>query len=363
MKFLDLTGVSRLKEKILEVVNAHTSDVNAHITETDREKIDKVPDDIEGMINDKAPATHTHSKIQDIGDGRDLSFCYSINGLDAAWWFAAWDNNVLRAISATNVRTSIGAAPTDHGKHIPNRCEGTDDWDNATYTGYYMANNAQNAPTTGWLFGHVISHNDSYLIQELYAFTAITADKNVPKYLRVRHNGTWCSWIDVTVSKAVPSDAKFTDTVYTHPTSSGNKHIPSGGSSGQYLKWSSDGTATWSSITDNDTKNTAGSTDSSSKLYLVGATSQAANPQTYSHDTAYVGTDGHLYSNSKQAVNLSDTQALTNKTYNGYSLGDACAKAVATTVASGNTSLVTSGAVYTAINDAVGAVNTILDSI
>ena len=47
-----------------------------------------------------------------------------------------------------------------------------------------------------------------------------------------------------------------------------------------------------------DTKNTAGSTNSSSKLYLIGATSQAANPQTYSHDTAYVGTDGCLYSNS-----------------------------------------------------------------
>lgn len=32
---------------------------------------------------------------------------------------------------------------------------------------------------------------------------------------------------------------------YTHPTTSGNKHIPSGGSSGQLLRWASDGTATW----------------------------------------------------------------------------------------------------------------------
>lgn len=32
---------------------------------------------------------------------------------------------------------------------------------------------------------------------------------------------------------------------YTHPTTSGNKHIPSGGSSGQILKWSADGTAAW----------------------------------------------------------------------------------------------------------------------
>ena len=48
-----------------------------------------------------------------------------------------------------------------------------------------------------------------------------------------------------TVNADVPSGAKFTDTVYTHPTTSGNKHIPSGGSSGQVLGWQSDGVAKW----------------------------------------------------------------------------------------------------------------------
>lgn len=42
-----------------------------------------------------------------------------------------------------------------------------------------------------------------------------------------------------------------TNTVYSHPTTSGNKHIPSGGSSGQILRWSADGTATWGA--DNNT--------------------------------------------------------------------------------------------------------------
>ena len=40
-------------------------------------------------------------------------------------------------------------------------------------------------------------------------------------------------------------------TAYSHPTSSGNKHIPSGGSSGQILRWSADGTAVWGN--DNNT--------------------------------------------------------------------------------------------------------------
>lgn len=32
---------------------------------------------------------------------------------------------------------------------------------------------------------------------------------------------------------------------YIHPTASGNKHIPAGGATGQILKWTADGTATW----------------------------------------------------------------------------------------------------------------------
>ena len=43
-----------------------------------------------------------------------------------------------------------------------------------------------------------------------------------------------------------------------------------------------------------DTKNTAGSTNTSSKIFLIGATSQATNPQTYSQDTVFVNTSGQL---------------------------------------------------------------------
>ena len=50
---------------------------------------------------------------------------------------------------------------------------------------------------------------------------------------------------------------------------------------------------------DNDTKNTAGSTDTSSKIFLIGATSQAANPQTYSDNEIYA-TSGVLTTKSVQ---------------------------------------------------------------
>lgn len=44
---------------------------------------------------------------------------------------------------------------------------------------------------------------------------------------------------------------------YTHPTTAGNKHIPSGGASGQILRWSADGTAEWGA--DNNTTYTPAS--------------------------------------------------------------------------------------------------------
>ena len=56
------------------------------------------------------------------------------------------------------------------------------------------------------------------------------------------------------------------------------------------------------SSTNSDTKNTAGSTNSDSKLFLIGATSQAANPQTYSDSEVYT-TNGTLTTNKVQVGN------------------------------------------------------------
>ena len=97
-----------------------------------------------------------------------------------------------------------------------------------------------------------------------------------------------------------------------------------------------------------DTKNTAGATDTSDKIFIVGAKTQSTEPQTYTQDTAYVGADGKLYSNSKEVINTSDSQALSNKTYEGYTLGDACEKDVDTTAGGteNSTDVITSGAVY-----------------
>lgn len=78
-----------------------------------------------------------------------------------------------------------------------------------------------------------------------------------------------------TVNSNVPANAKFTDTVYSHPTSSGNKHIPSGGSSGQILRWAADGTATWGS--DNNTIYNTGTASVSGLTKLYTGTGSATD--------------------------------------------------------------------------------------
>jgi hypothetical protein len=67
------------------------------------------------------------------------------------------------------------------------------------------------------------------------------------------------------------------------------------------------------SSTDNDTKNTAGSTDISTKIFLIGASSQAVNPQTYSDDEVFV-TNGVL---SAKDATLSGNLTAVNTTLSG----------------------------------------------
>ena len=58
----------------------------------------------------------------------------------------------------------------------------------------------------------------------------------------LREDGTW----------VIPPD---NDTIYVHPTTAGNKHIPAGGVAGEILRWSADGTATWGADIDTNTWN------------------------------------------------------------------------------------------------------------
>ena len=136
--------------------------------------------------------------------------------------------------------------------------------DKVTTPGFYNAsggNSVTNKPSGVDNFGMIVVHSafGDYYTQIVYA-----ADKS---YRRVCSNGAWRNW-----SQDIFTDTKYNDVTtsthglmtaddkvklngiatnannYTHPTSSGNKHIPSGGSSGKVLRWSADGTAVWGDV-------------------------------------------------------------------------------------------------------------------
>lgn len=135
-----------------------------------------------------------------------------------------------------------------------------------------------------------------------------------------------------TVNADVPSGAKFTDTVYTHPTTSGNKHIPSGGSSGQILRWSADGTAVWGADNNTTYSNmTAATASAAGKAGLVPA--PAAGKQasflrgdgtwvvptntTYSTGTASTTGLTKLYTGTGTATDGTMTQSAITTALNG----------------------------------------------
>lgn len=90
----------------------------------------------------------------------------------------------------------------------------------------------------------------------------------------------------------------------------------------EVLKYNSS-TGKWYNGTDvsgTDTTDTAGGDDTSSKIYLVGMTSQTTNDgsqRTYTQDTAYVGTDGCLYSGGEKV--LTSVPAMTTSATSGSS--------------------------------------------
>lgn len=83
--------------------------------------------------------------------------------------------------------------------------------------------------------------------------------------------------------------------------STGLVPAPAKGDQAKFLR--ADGKWIVPTDTNTDTKNTAGATNSTSKLFLVGAASQGANPQTYSNSSVYASA-GRLYSNGRMVLDI-----------------------------------------------------------
>ena len=118
--------------------------------------------------------------------------------------------------------------------------------------------------------------------------------------------------------------------VYTHPTTSGNKHIPSGGSEGQILKWSSDGTAVWGNESgttyNNATTSVAGLMSPTDKTKLDATNIAYATCSTSGSTAAKVvtisgNTNWTLTTGSKIIVYFSNTNTAASPTLNVNNTG------------------------------------------
>ena len=106
---------------------------------------------------------------------------------------------------------------------------------------------------------------------------------------------------------------------YVHPTTAGNKHIPAGGSAGQFLKYSASGTAVWAA--DNNTTYTVGDGGLTQKNFTSTLKTKldgiAAGANNYSLPTASASTLGGV----KVGTNLSIASGVLSATNTTYSAG------------------------------------------
>ena len=141
---------------------------------------------------------------------------------------------------------------------------------------------------------------------------------NQNKYLKA--DGTWSTPTNTTYTNATQSkdglmsqeDKTKLDGIatnannYVHPTASGYKHIPSGGQTGQVLKWSADGTAQWG--TDNNTTYTNATT---SKAGLMSASDKTKLDSLSNYDdtelTESIGTIETSITNIEEDINTLTT--------------------------------------------------------
>ena len=96
---------------------------------------------------------------------------------------------------------------------------------------------------------------------------------------------------------------------YTHPTTAGNKHIPAGGKSGQILRWSSAGTATWGD--DNDTVYTHPAY--TARTGVPTANQTPAFGSTFSVSQPVSDASGHITALTSRTVKIPNTAATASK--------------------------------------------------
>ena len=216
---------------------------------------------LKGLVDGKAPSTHNHNYAGSNTPGGAANSAKMITGFTTATNSQTWGVQTGDFIAGMD-------APNSGSLAFRNNCPSSGKL-SQVIDGYYYQNEGQYRclDTSDSSSFAPSSHNHNYAGSSSAGGSANSAVKldtatagsaTQPVYFS-GGKPVACTY---TLGKSVPSNAKFTDT---------------------------------------DVRNTAGSTDTSSKIFLVGATSQAANPQTYSDNQVYAQ-NGQLNGNTMRVA-------------------------------------------------------------
>ena len=173
-------------------------------------------------------------------------FWYLQWGTDKAFssvYFRPYNNNTVNLGDSSHKWNSVYAT-TFYGAltgNVTGNCSGS----SGSCTG-----NAATATTAGNVTGTVaIANGGTGATTRLNAVKALTSENvgtDTNYFLTITTNWGKAGYCSVANAKTVLGleSGAFT-TAYVHPTTAGNKHIPSGGSTGQILRYSASGTAAW----------------------------------------------------------------------------------------------------------------------
>lgn len=185
----------------------------------------------ETEINDKlatkADSSHNHTGVYDVSGA-------AANALSSAQTYTD------EAIDTLNEIVAIKASTSDLTSHTGNSIVHITSTERNDWNAAKTHANSAHAPVNA-------EENQNAFSNIAVGSTTISADSKSDTLTLVAGN-------NVTITPDATGDSitiSSANTVYTHPTSAGNKHIPAGGSSGQILRWSADGTAVWGN--DNNT--------------------------------------------------------------------------------------------------------------
>ena len=193
---------------------------------------------ISDFPTEMTPAAHTHGNITN--DGK-LGTASRIVVTDSSKNITTGSINPSDLVLTNDSRLSDARTPTSHN-HGDITNSGT-----ITASAITVANNDRLV---------IVDADDNKVVKSSIVFDGSTETQALTK------KGTWATFNN-----------------YVHPTTSGNKHIPSGGSSGQILRWSADGTAEWGAENNDNTTYTfaEGTVDGAFSVTPSGGSAQTVN--------------------------------------------------------------------------------------